>query len=123
MKELKLDASAEDIINKAWLVNESIKDIAKEMSPGARSKLLQAGILSQCESLLGYNIPRTGELFPDSIRQSLTENESNHANWHEMNLPGGHDHEKRRLSLGGLVRCQPQGYYGVWCHWGRSRDS
>ena len=41
MKELKLDATAEDVIDKAWLVNESIKAIAKEMIPGTRSELLQ----------------------------------------------------------------------------------
>ena len=87
MKELKLDDSSEDIIDKARLVNKSIKAIAKEMSPGARRELLQAGISSQPESLPGYNIPRAGELFPDSIRQSPTENESSHASWYEMNFP------------------------------------
>ena len=83
-----MDASAEEYIDKAWLVNESIKAIATEMSPGASSKQLQAGISSQRDTLLGYNnIQRNGELFPDSIRQSPTENESSHARWHEMNFP------------------------------------
>ena len=35
MKELKSDATAEDVIDKAWLVNESIKAIAEEMNAGA----------------------------------------------------------------------------------------
>ena len=48
-----MDASAEEYIDKAWLVNESIKAIATEMSPGASSKLLQAGISSQRDNLLG----------------------------------------------------------------------
>ena len=83
-----MNASAEKYIDKAWLVNESIKAIATEMSPGASSKQLQAGISSQRDTLLGYNnIQRNGELFPDSIRQSPTENESSHASWYEMNFP------------------------------------
>ena len=47
LKELKSDASAEEYIDKAWLVTESIKAIATEMSPEAGSKLFQAGISSQ----------------------------------------------------------------------------
>ena len=36
---------------------------------------------------------------------------------------GGLDHWQHGPSHGGLVRCHPQGYYGVWYQWGRSRNS
>ena len=37
LEKLKSDATAEDVIEKAWQVNESIKAIAEEMSPGTGS--------------------------------------------------------------------------------------
>ena len=78
MNKIRSDASAEEYIDKAWLVTESIKAITTDISPDARSELLHAGISSQRDALLEYNIPRNSEMFPNSIRQSPTENEPSH---------------------------------------------
>ena len=38
----------------------------------------------------GYNIPRKGDMFPDSIRESPIPNESSQASWHDRNFPKIH---------------------------------
>ena len=75
MNEIRSDASAEEYIETAYLATESIKAMASKMSPEAGNRLIQAGITTTPrEALKGYNIPRRGDMFPDSIRESPTPN-------------------------------------------------
>ena len=87
MEELNSDDTAVDVIKKAWDVNESIKAIAEEPSPGTQSAMLQVAISSQRATLLNYNIPKHRDYFPDSIREGPPENETNQAKWHTENFP------------------------------------
>ena len=87
VNELRPTATAEELIEATFDVNESIRCIAEDLSPETKSAMLLGAIGSQRETMLNYSIPRNLDSIPNLLREGLPENETNHAKWHSENFP------------------------------------